>query len=107
MPNDDRKAIDVLTDTWEATGEWFRRRPVAIIGTLTGAMIFCVLIGYLFVNQNTNQADIRQVQSAFCNGSAPYDTQTEINCRHLLDQLLKNPTPAQAERLRDIVRESP
>ena len=98
---------DSLAQLWLWLGDQFRRRPVAVTGMLLGAVIFVGVFSYVLWEQDHTNAKIRAVQSAFCNGKAPYTKAIEENCHKLLDQLLRNPTTEQADRLREIVKESP
>lgn len=101
---------DWLARLWSWLGDQFKRRPLAVVGLLLGALLVS-----LFLYQQTqvenkvnkNTSSIHAVQKAFCNGSAPYTPMVERNCHKLLDQLLRNPTTEQAERLREIIKENP
>lgn len=107
MP-ENSKTMDLLARIWERCGDWFGHRPIAVIGTLLGAIIFAGAMGFVIVRQNDQQTHIEQVQSAFCNERVDSVTsaQQEANCRDLLNRLLKNPTPEQARRLRQIIQET-
>jgi len=99
--------MEKLAAVWVWVGNHFKRRPVAVVGFVLGAVLFASAMGYLLIEQNSNANDIHKVQEVICNSSGPYTEQIEANCRHLLDQLLKHPTPQQAERLKQIIKETP
>jgi hypothetical protein len=98
--------MDRLAAAWLWVGERFRRRPIAVVGLILGAVIFASGITYVLIEQNNTENDIRKVQDVICNNSGPYTARVQKNCHHLLDQLLKNPTPQQAKRLKQIIKES-
>jgi hypothetical protein len=108
VKDDSHKKMDWLARMWERAGRWFSHRPAAVIGTLAGAVLFAGLMGVLIFKQNEQGTSLREVQSVFCNGAIEHPTvEQQINCQHLLDQLLKNPTQDQAVRLREIIKEAP
>lgn len=108
MPN---RFKDWAIDSWERCGEFLKCRP---------ALVFCVFLASIFIAVITtasvystitatdNKNNITKITSSFCNtkaiGKPPTSQNTEI-CRELLDQLLKNPTNAQRERLRQLATE--
>lgn len=96
--------IDQFAKVRDAIANYFANRPMQIVGTLAGAALF---IGILATSLSaSNRADLSEVRAAFCNGDVTYNEAQRENCQKLLDQLLKNPTPDQARRLREIVKES-
>lgn len=94
-------------DKWESAGHYFGHRPIQVIGIIIGSVLVIALLAYSSITSTNNSSQLDEVQAAFCNGSATYNTTQQHNCRQLLDQLLKNPTPEQARRLREIVKETP
>lgn len=103
--NHDSHFMNKMADLWERGGHYLGHRPAQIVGIFLGGTILIVLLAYSSLTANSNEHRIEKIQSAFCNGSAVYSTIEQKNCRHLLDQLLKNPTPEQARRLRELVKE--
>lgn len=93
--------MDLCAKLWLRAGSLFEARPATLIGVTVGAIIFACALTYVLVKQETTQHQLDSVTSAFCNGQNP-DT---AKCRKLLDALLRNPTPAQAAHLRQIVKE--
>lgn len=102
------KVMDKLADFWDWMNEFVKCRPLAVAGTVAGALMFAGLMGYLLVNTQNNTTDINRVTQEFCSGR-PEVIQTAENkqkCQALLSRLLANPTPEQARQLREIVRDN-
>lgn len=103
---DDRRGfMDYFATCWEALGRYFGHRPLQMIGLFVGAAVVIVALAFSSISTVHNSGRINKVQAAFCNGDAKFNSTQKMNCRKLLDQLLKNPTPEQARRLREIVKE--
>jgi hypothetical protein len=98
----DDSFMDKASRIWERFGRYFAHRPAQICGLLLGCLILVIVIAVSSITFN-NRKDISQIKHAFCNNSGPYTQHERAACQHLLDQLLKNPTPEQARRLREIV----
>jgi hypothetical protein len=108
VKDDAHKKMDWFARMWERAGLWFARRPVMVIGTLLGAVLFATLMGILIFKQNKQATSLHEVQSVFCNGAIEVPTPEQaVNCQRLFDQLLRDPTEAQAVRLREIIKETP
>jgi len=99
--------MDKYSDKWETLGHYFGRRPIQVVGIIIGSVLVIGLLAYSSITSTRNTTELERVQAAFCNGDAPYNSAQQQNCRKLLDQLLKNPSPEQAKRLREIVKEQP
>lgn len=100
--------MDWLVRAWSWLGECFHRRPVAVTGVVVGALIFGGLMGFLLVKQDENTSRIQHVQEVLCSSGHQISSQMqERNCQQLLNHLLEHPTKSQAERLRQILKETP
>jgi hypothetical protein len=91
---------------WNDLGQWMARRPMQMIGTILGLVLTVILV-YSALQTKTNEVDISNIQKVFCSAEDTPGPQQRENCQKLLDQLLKNPTPQQTARLREIVEEAP
>lgn len=97
-----RRALEALEPVWEWLSECFARRPMFILALLVSAVIV-VMSAVIFVK---TASEVSNVSSAFCNGQKEvFDKRQRENCRALFDQLLKDPSPAQKRRIREIARE--
>lgn len=104
----DRTLMDKMGVVWLRLSGYFGGRPIQICGILAGALILIILLFYSAANTTKNTVTLRDIQNAFCNGDAEvYTKDQEENCQKLLEQLLKNPTPEQRDRLRELVKETP
>lgn len=97
---------------WEMLGDFFRRRPLLVIGILIATGIIIASLSYTVSTANHNKASIDEVRSAFCRAdgsriSPDQETDQIRKCQALLTRLLEHPTPTQARRLREIVKEAP
>lgn len=90
-----------ISVVWLKVGDFFKSRPMTIIGVVLGAMIFAGSLGVVLVRQETTNVKVKEIRNAFCNGENP----NPQKCQKLFDALLKNPTPDQAKRLKEIVRQ--
>jgi hypothetical protein len=97
--------LDKVVDRWKACGEWLADRPAQIVLTLLACFVVIAVLG-LYLATTHNRTDIDTIQNALCNEpGVTYDHEREAQCQTLLTRLLKNPTPQQKARLRQIVRE--
>ena len=99
--------LDRVGDIWERTGGYVGERPLQVIGALVASIIVIIVLG-LVVATTSNRADINDIRDALC--GAPHETYSvarKAQCQRLLSNLLDNPTPAQRERLRIIVKGTP
>lgn len=103
--NEHRSFMERLVDLWENCGRYLGHRPAQIIGIILGGAILIGLLGYSSVTATSNTTHIENIQNAFCNGNLTDTVEQQRNCRQLLDRLLKDPTPEQAKRLRELVKE--
>jgi hypothetical protein len=100
--------MDKLAAAWLWIGDRFRRRPIAVVGFLLGAVIFAGATSYILVQQNHNASRIEKVQDVLCGGKEKVITKkVQANCQRLLDRLLEHPTQEQADRLKQIIKENP
>lgn len=100
--------MERLAAAWLWIGNCFKRRPIAVVGFILGAVIFAGTASYILVNQNHNTSRIEKVQDVLCGGKEKVITKkVQANCQHLLDRLLEHPTQEQADRLKQIIKETP
>lgn len=105
--------MEYLAEIWVRTGAFFGRRPVQILGLALGGVILIGVLGYSATTANNNQNDINDVKKAFCVPPigarlSRHEKLDQVHkCQALLGRLLEHPTPAQARRLKQIVKETP
>lgn len=104
MDGKNHRLLDGLAAWWEKCGRWLGHRPAQIIFMLS-ALVATVLVLLSLATAFHNKASIEDIQAAFCNGGQNYDAQQRENCHKLLTQLLKDPTPEQKARIRQIATE--
>lgn len=96
------KWLDGFAPYYEALAEFMHRRPVFVLAVLVSSIIVAIAA----VTFATTAKEVSSVSNAFCNGQKEqFDEMQRRNCRSLLDQLLKDPSPQQKERIKEIARE--
>lgn len=96
-----RELLDGFAPVWEWLSDCFSRRPMFVLALLVSAVIV-LLSAVTFVK---TASEVSDVSNAFCNGQKhTFDARQQRNCRALLDQLLRDPTPEQRLRIREIAR---
>lgn len=88
------------------------QRPVQLLSYLVGLMVIIGVYGAIVATNNKSNLD--QVKSALCNsdsfnrdGSSRDHQNQRVKCQRLFTKLLEHPTPQQARRLKQIVKEAP
>lgn len=91
---------------WKWLQKSLHDRPVQFFMYLTSSFTVAVILGWSLLATNENQSDINTVKLALCNsvGSPDMSLHQRKQCQELFDRLLKNPTPQQVKRLREIVK---
>ena len=101
-PDEQHRLLDGFAPYWERIGAFMHRRPTFILAII----VSCVIVTLAAITVATTAKEVDTVTSAFCNGQKKkFDQQQMRNCRALLDQLLKDPSPEQRERIKQIARE--
>lgn len=95
------RVLDRCGHKWEAMGKYMMHRS----GTVIGLMLSLIVVVVIAFSTRQNTTDINEIQGKFCNGNVAEKYDRVENCQKLLDNLLRNPTPRQAIRLRQIVEE--
>ena len=94
--------LDGFAPYYEKLANFMHRRPIFILAIIVSSVIVAISA----VTFATTAHEVSTVSNAFCNGQKKeFDEQQMRNCRALLDQLLKDPSPAQRERIKQIARE--
>lgn len=99
--------MDVLGRIWLCMGHKFATRPFTVICVILGITILCIILAFAVIKADSADDKATRITRQLCNSSSPYTNERERNCRILLDRLLRNPTPAQVERLRKLIKETP
>lgn len=100
-----RSLLEEAARLWTWVRKILYERPFQFIGYLLAAATLVVVLGYSLATSYENNNVIDQFQNALCRGDMPYTPAERVRCRNLLNQLLKDPSPQQRERLREIVKE--
>lgn len=99
MEPEKHKWLDGFAPYWEKLSEFMRRRPVFMLAMIV-SMAIVTLAAITFA---TTAKEVSSVSGAFCNGQKEeFDAKQQRNCRALLDQLLKDPSPEQKQRIKEI-----
>lgn len=94
--------VVIVVNCWNGLREYAKRRQVMFTGLILGTVLFIASQSYLLSTQPVQQHDINELKSSLCafrNSSPP-------RCQLLLDQLLRNATPDQKNRITEIVKNS-
>jgi len=93
------KWLDGFAPYWEAMGEFFKRKPMFVLAIIVSS----VIVALAAITFATTAKEVSDVSNAFCNGQKrDFDDQQKRNCRALFDQLLKDPSPEQKQRIKEI-----
>lgn len=106
------RLFDKAAEWWKEAGEFFGERPVQLIAYGLAAVLLIAALGYSALTANDNKDDINDIKAAFCSADGPPRSANEEKtntkrCQMLFTKLIENPTPTQARRLREIVKETP
>jgi hypothetical protein len=96
--------MDRLAACWGALRSYVGNRPIQFIGYFIASVMLVVALGFALSRADSNSDSIHRIESAICNSPKQTD-QTRIQCRILLDRLLRDPTEAQKQRLKQLVGE--
>lgn len=105
-PGKPDRLLDNGAKLWIRVRTVLAERPAQFIGYMLGSLALLFVGGYLLTTSYTNNNELDKIQRSFCKGDARYTQEVEKRCHRLLDQLLRNPTPTQTERLREIVKDT-
>lgn len=105
------RILDMFADLYKAIKAWMAERPIQLLAYMVGLL---VIIGvYTAITATSNSTHIDQVKAALCNSDS-FDNRSvndhrdqQIKCQRLFSKLLEHPTPQQARRLKQIVKEAP
>jgi len=107
------KFMDRIARCWLWLGERFHSRPLAVIGTLVGAVIWVGLMVWLFVETENTQNEIDRVAASLCGGKAastdPNDLPPAVkaNCQLLFNRIWDSATPEQISEAKKRLSEVP
>lgn len=106
MSDDKLTKMDRLANCWKWMSGVMRDRPVQLTLYAVGVVLLAIALTASLVKSHNNEVNIGAIKSVLCAqvpGQSPADRTRD--CQRLLDELLRNPTPEQARRLRQIIKD--
>lgn len=96
--------IERFVRPWAQLSSLLARRPMQVVLSSVGGLGLIVALSIALFQTAANTTDISQIKSALCAGPHRDPTVAAHHCQHLFDKLLSHPTPAQVNRLREIIK---